>query len=151
MEFLADILAGICIAFGYGFSSTFRRRSHRVFFRISFDIIFWIFTSILTLIVLYYTSDMELRAYEFLGILTGVFCYFNFFARLAQPLQEKTADVFQFFLKITFTILRFSAIMIKNGVLCFIWPFRKLGKLLIWLTKKPLRAMRETTKIIKRI
>lgn len=146
-----DIVAGLVIALGYDFFNTLRHRLTPKKLGAICDVLFWLFAGTVILGVLFYTTDMELRSYAFFGILTGVFFYFTALSYLLQPFLKKLTDVFYFFWKILFTIARFFAIIIKNGLL-FLWiPFRWLGRLFRKLLAKPVRAFREHKKRIKRI
>ncbi|MBQ7791921.1 MAG: spore cortex biosynthesis protein YabQ [Clostridia bacterium] len=151
MDFLLDILAGIVVWFGYDFFNTLRHRFHNKGAKVICDICFWLFAGALILGVLFYTADMALRAYEFLGILTGICFYYAILSDWLSPFHKKIADIFFFFYRILFTILRFFAIMIKNGFLCLWFPFRWLGSFSRKIVAKPMRAIQENKKLIKRI
>ncbi len=146
-----DIAAGLIVAFGYDFFNTLRHRLSPKKLGAVCDFLFWLFAGSVILVVLFYTTDMELRSYAFFGILTGVFFYFTALSQLLQPFHQKITDVFHFFSKILFTTVRFFVIIIKNGFL-FLWiPFRWLGGFFKKLLAKPVWAFREHQKRIKRI
>lgn len=151
MEFLLDIGAGALVALVYDIMRAIRHRSGRKSLGIVCDILFWLFACGVVLTVLFYTSHMELRAYEFFGILTGVFFYFSALSDLLQPFCEKITGIFYFFWKILFTTVSFSAIMIKNGFLCLTTPFRLLNRLLGRMAARLNRAHKEHQKQVKRI
>lgn len=128
MAFLIDILTGLLVSFFYDLFRSLRHRIQRKKPNAILDILFWLFAGSLILSALFYNSDMALRAYEFLGILTGVFFYFSFLSSLLQPVFEKITGIFDFFSKILFTILRLFGIIIKNGFLFLSMPFRLLAR-----------------------
>lgn len=151
MAFLIDILTGLLVSVCYDLFRSFRHRIQRIKPNAILDILFWLFAGFLILSALFYNSDMALRAYEFLGILTGVFFYFSLLSSPLQPVFKKITGIFQFFSKILFTILRFFGIMIKNGFLFLLTPFRLLARCIKQCFKKWKTALGKQKKLMKRI
>ncbi len=151
MAFMSDIVSGILVGMWYDFLKVSRHNVRRRAFWLLCDVLFWVLTGGFLVVVFFVTSDMELRAYEFLGVLTGVCIYFFFLGGFLMPVFEKIS---QFLLKIfqfLFTMVKMSAIMIKNGVVFLLIPFSWLQRFFSKLLVKPKRWWKEHRKLRKRI
>lgn len=151
LAFLMDIFAGTVLGLGYDFLKAIRRRTTHNAILICCDMLFWLVSCSMILFVFFITSDMKLRAYEFFGLLTGIFLYFALFTRWLFPLCEKIAHFLQLFFKFLFTSLSFFGIIIKNGVLFSVKPLLWIWKWLKRLLGIPIHAWKENLKLVKRI
>jgi len=145
------ILLGLLIGFLYDFLRVMRKQTgNRVFLCILCDFTFWIITIALSFFVLYKNYSFNLRMYHFLLIFTGISIYFTFLSQFFSLITLKIFNVFEFFLKIVFTILVFCGKIIKT---CFLfltsplfWIFKKLKMLFKLMRYKILKA-----KFLKRV
>lgn len=151
MAFLIDIFAGMLIAFCYDFFRTLRHTVQNKAVQIISDILFWILTGCITLTALFYNSDIQLRAYEFFGILTGLFFYFSVLSSLLQPVHKMITNIFHFFSKTLFTIGNFFGIILKTGYLFLTFPFRFFAKWLHCFAARRKTAFQKQKKLLKRI
>ncbi len=151
MAFLTDILAGFILGCGYDFLKAVRIHTKYKTISAICDLIFWLFSCSMILFVFFITSDMKLRAYEFFGLLTGLFLYFISIARWTFPVYEKITFFLQVFFKILFTSIIFFGIMVKNCVLWITKPLWWVFKRLKWILAFPILAFKENWKLTKRI
>lgn len=151
MAFLTDILTGIFLGCGYDFLKAIRTQTNRKAVLAICDILFWSVSCVAVLWVLFVTSDMRLRAYEFFGLLTGLFINFSVLSGFFSPLYKKIAEFLQLFFSFLFTTIRFFGIMIKNGVLFLCKPLVFTLRFVKKLIGKPVRAWKENLRLLKRI
>jgi len=97
------------------------------------------------------TGDQKLRCYELFALGSGFSCYFWSISSYFVKISEKIADYFLLFFKIPFTILKFFAIMIKNGVLFLSSPFFRLFRIGKRNFLKGMRKLKHNLKLMKRI
>ena len=146
-----DMLAGILLGSCYDLLKAFRKKKNSTLFGVLCDLIFWGISLALCVYLFLLTGDSKLRFYELLGMSSGFSCYFLLFSEYFVRITEKIADFFLFFLKIPFTIIKFFAIMIKNGVLFLLTPLffvMRLGKKGV---KTKIRKFKQNWKLMKRI
>ncbi|MBQ7950333.1 MAG: spore cortex biosynthesis protein YabQ [Clostridia bacterium] len=151
MAFLIDICAGLLVGFGYDFFGALRHQIDKKKPNAFLDFLFWLFAGGVILTAFFYNSDLKLRAYEFFGILTGIFFYFSVLSNLFIPLHEKIADIFQFFYRILFTSVKWFVIIIKNGLLFLCFPFCRLLHYFKKRLTKLGAILKKHRKLIKRI
>ena len=151
MILMIDILTGLFLGLCYDIFKAFRHKIKKTIGDILLDLFFWAFALTVCIRLFLLTGDRKFRFYELFGTAAGFCCYFSVFSGYFVTISEKTADFFLFFLKIPFTILKFFAIMIKNGVLFLlsplIWSFR-FGKR---TACKGISKMKQNWKLMKRI
>ncbi len=127
------ILLGAGIGFLYDFLKAIRKKTNNnVFLCILCDFIFWILSIFVSFYVLYKHYSFNLRLYHFLLIATGISVYITFFSDFFTFVVTKILNIFEFFLKLVFTISAFCGRIIKT---CFFvltfplrWVFRKIKK-----------------------
>ena len=136
MAFIITVSAGMTVGAIYDFFRVVLRSSNKNKAKYAAaDIFFWIITGIVLLYSFYYSDNMNLRAYQFLGVLSGLFMYFLFFSKLFSALHSEIYKIIKFFFKILFTIVKFFAIMIVSVFKWISYPFMKLYKFLKRLCK----------------
>ncbi len=130
------IFSGAAIGFLYDFFKTVRRKTNNnVFFCIFGDFIFWILTIFVSFSVLYKFYSFDLRLYHFLLIATGIGIYITFFSDFFAFILLKILNIFEFFLKLVFTILSFCGTIMKTCFLVLTFPLR-------WVFKKTVLFIR---------
>lgn len=148
---LFDALAGIGLGMFYDVLRVFRQRSKRAFTDFLFDLLFWAGTLVICVYLFLLTGDRKFRFYELFGVLTGIFCYFLVISEYFVKISEKIADILLFFLKILFTIIKFFAIITKNGVLFLFTPFLRVKKFGKRKISKGIGKWKQNWKLMKRI
>ena len=112
--FLIFILNGITIGLIF---DTFRsvRKTFKTSDIITYleDILFWVISGGITLYLIFYFNNGELRAYIFLGLLSGIIIYILFLSKI--------------FMNVSISIISF----IKKIILIVLYPFKKLFLLTI--------------------
>lgn len=151
MILMIDILAGFSLGMCYELFKAFRHKIKKTAGDILFDLMFWVFALAICVQLFLLMGDRKFRFYEFFGTAAGFCCYFSVFSGYFVKLSEKTANFFLFFLKIPFTILKFFAIMIKNGVLFLSSPFFRLFRIGKRIFLKGMRKLKHNLKLMKRI
>ena len=123
MTLLFDILSGMLLGMCYDIFKAFRRKTKAPAVGILLDLLFWGIALVLCVWLFLLTGDRKFRFYELFGMMSGFGVYFLTAGVYFVKISEKIADFFLFFFKFLFTIFKFFAIMIKNGVLFLCKPF----------------------------
>jgi len=129
MAFIITVTSGVAIGFIYDFFRVMLNNStkNKAKYAVA-DIIFWIMAGIVIAYSFYYSDNMNLRAYQFLGVLSGLCLYFLFFSKLFSSFHLGIYKIIKFFFKILFTIAKFFAIIITSVFKWGSYPFIKLFK-----------------------
>lgn len=151
MILLLDALAGLILGMCYDLLKAFRHKIQTTAGDILFDLSFWLISLWLCIRLFLLTGDQKFRFYELWGLSAGFTIYFLVISEYFVKISEKTVNIFLFFFKIPFTILKFFAIMIKNGVLFLLSPLLCV----LHLGKKGIQSgfgkFKQTLKLMKRI
>ena len=131
------IFLGAGIGFLYDLLRAIRKKTNNnVILCVVCDFIFWVLAISFSFWILFEKYSFDLRLYHFLLIGTGLSIYFTFLSVIFTFIILKIINVFEFFLKLVFTILSFCGKIIKN---CFLfitfpirWIFNKIKKLKIF-------------------
>ena len=152
MAFIITVITGIVIGFVYDFFRVILNNSRKtkVKYVIS-DIIFWIIAGVFMLYAFYYSDNMNLRAYQFLAVLSGFFTYFLCFSKIFINLHLGIFKLFQFFFKILFTIGKFFVIIIMYILKCISFPFIRLYKFLLKFFKFLRNKVRINIKLMRKV
>ena len=148
---LFDILAGFFLGFCYDLFKAFRNRTDNRILRWLLDLLFWWVVLLLCVWLFLLTGDQKLRYYELFALGSGFSCYFWSISSYFVKISEKIADYFLLFFKIPFTILKFFAIMIKNGVLFLLMPIVRLIRFGKKRTSAGIIKLKQHWKLMKRI
>ena len=123
MTLLIDVLAGTLLGIVYDTLKALRKKIKRPVMSILADIVFWGITLAIGIQLFLLTGDRKFRFYELFGMSAGFFFYFWSLSAHCAGISEKIADIFLFFSRLLFKILKFFGIIGKNGVLFLCKPF----------------------------
>ncbi len=151
MTLLCDIVAGILLGMCYDILKAFRKKIRRPIVNILSDLLFWIQSLLICIWLFLLTGDKQFRFYELFGAGAGFWCYFLTISDYFVKISEKIADFFLFFLKILFTIIKFFAIIVKNGVLFLYRPLKHLMQFGKKGVSSGLAKWKRNVKLMKRI
>lgn len=151
MIILLDALAGLLLGACYELCKAFRHKIKKPALDWLSDFLFWMIALSVCVWLFLLTGDKQFRFYEFWGVCAGFVIYFLVISDFFVKISEKIADFFLFFFKIPFTILKYFAIMIKNGVLFLLSPMFRV----IHFGKKRMASgmgkLKQTLRLMKRI
>ena len=131
MSVIICTVCGLLIGFIYDFFRALRITSkYNKGLTLISDLFFWIITTIIIILTFFYIDGLNLRFYRFLAIISGVFLYFIFLSSFFLGISEKIFEIFGYFFKILFTIIKFC-----GKILYIVWgfvsyPFRFLFNIL---------------------
>lgn len=151
MLIIVDALAGLLLGMCYDLLKAFRHTIKKKVLDVLLDLTFWGISLGLCIWLFLLTGDKKFRFYEFWGMSAGFVIYFFVISEYFVIISKKIADFFLFFLKIPFTILKYFAIMIKNGVLFLFSPFFRVMHLGKKRMSSGMRKLKQTLKLMKRI
>ena len=152
MAFLILNLFFMVICFLYDVSRALRRKTgYNAFISVIGDFVFWIFSISLIACVLYNIYSFNLRLYHFCVIFIGCGIYFITLSDFFIFLINGVLNIFEFFFKIVFTILKFCGKILKKCLLFLTAPIRWAIRNLIKLFKIMKLNVRKHLHIIKRI
>ena len=117
-------VCGVIIGYIYDFFRLLRKNLNynKLFSAIS-DIVFWVVSSILTVMAFFYLDGMVIRFYRFCAIGCGYILYLLFLSRFFIAVSENILKLFIFFLKILFTICSFCGRIFLRIFRIFLIPF----------------------------
>lgn len=149
---LICLICGILIGYVYDFFRAVRiTAKYNGFFTLISDLFFWIIAGSVTTAAFFYIDGMNLRFYRFCTLIIGVILYFSFLSPFFLFISEKFLNIFVFFFKILFTILKFCGKIINMIFGVLLYPFVFLGKLISGYTVKLFGKMKKFKKIFKRV
>ena len=152
MAFFITITAGFIISIIYDFFRVILHNTgkNKVKYTI-IDIIFWIISGFTLIIAFYYSDNMKIRGYQFLGIFSGISVYFLFFSRYFVRLYFGIYKIFEFFFKILFTIGKFFVIMIIRILKWISYPFVKLWNFSFKVCKFFVKKLKANMKLMRKV
>lgn len=151
MTLFFDILAGLFLGMCYDLFKAFRRKTKASAVGVLLDVLFWVIALLVSIRLFLLSGDRKFRFYELFGLISGFWCYFLTVSKYFVKISGNIADIVLIFLKFLFTILRFFAIISKNGVLFLLKPF---GKVIHFGTKRitsGFQKWKRNVKLMKRI
>ena len=152
MAFIITAAAGAAIGFIYDFFRVLLNSGSKNKLKYAFlDITFWVIAGISLTCSFYYADNMNLRAYQFLGVFLGLFVYFLLFSRFLIKLHIGIYKIFQLFFKILFTIVKFFAIIITHIFKLVSYPFIKIYKFLVKLSKFVKNKININLKLMRKV
>lgn len=152
--FVKMLGCGICFGLLYDFFRALRKTAPMNSFRVALtDLMFWIFFTVITFVILRMTSRGELRWYEFAGLLSGIFFYFLLFGSMIAGwmavLLRSIARVILFFLKILLFPVRIFLKPLRAAFKKAAPLYRKIKFARCVWREKRLFAHRQLKKILK--
>ncbi len=152
MSFLFLILCGNAVGFSYDVFRAMRiKTKYNAAISVICDFLFWLLTIILTFFVLYKYYSFNLRLYHFLLISAGCSLYFAVFSGIFGKIILKILNIFEFFLKIVFTIIKFCGKILKKCFLFLTFPLRWVFKKIVILFKILKSKLIKHTKKLSRL
>ena len=138
---LNGITIGLIFDIFRSFRKTFKTSDIITYFE---DILFWVISGGITLYLIFYFNNGELRAYIFLGLITGLIIYILFLSKI--------------FMNVSISIISF----IKKIILIVLYPFKKLflittkfikkiKKIYDNISKKSSKFLKKIDKILKKV
>ena len=149
---LYSFMAGIIISFIYDLFRILRKNVHvGILFSNIHDIIFWFLATAVMFFVVFYANNGRLRWYQFLGAFSGSAVYF---LTLSKPLIYVLCHtiniffkIFDFFLKILLTPLKFMYNIICVFLSFIISPFVRLFRTFLRKTNYNVRKGFKTVRL----
>ena len=119
MTVIICIVCGLIIGYIYDFFRAIRITSNynKALTLIS-DLLFWILSASIIILAFFYIDGLNLRFYRFLAIIIGTLLYFIFLSAFFLKISEKIFEIFAYFLKFLFTIMKFC-----GKIICVVWNF----------------------------
>lgn len=151
MALIVDILMGLFLGMCYELFKALRKKIGQPFVEMLLDFFFWAVAMFFCVRLFLLTGDRKLRFYELFGVFCGFSCYFGVISAYFVKISEKIAGFFLFFLRTLFTIVKFFAIMIKNGVLLLWLPFGKAIRFFKRILSQGVQKWKQNRKLMKRI
>lgn len=119
MTVIICMVCGLIIGYIYDFFRAIRITSnHNKALTVISDLLFWIITALITILAFFYIDGLNLRFYRFLAIIIGTLLYFIFLSSFFLKISEKIFEIFAYFLKFLFTIIKLC-----GKIVCVIWNF----------------------------
>lgn len=133
MSVIICTACGLLIGYIYDFFRAVRITSkYNKILTLIADFSFWVITAIITILTFFYIDGLNLRFYRFMAIISGVILYFSFLSDFFLKISERIFEIFGYFLKILFTIIKFCV-----KIIYVIWNFVSYPiRLLIDILKK---------------
>ena len=136
MAFIITVITGAAVGFIYDFFRVIINNGSRRKLKYTLsDIFFWIIAGAVMLSAFYYSDNMNVRLYQFLGIFTGFGVYFLFLSFFLIKIHVGIYKIFHFFFKILFTIVKFFVIIIVRIFKLVSYPFVKMQKISVKFIK----------------
>lgn len=119
MAVIICMVCGFLIGYIYDFFRAIRITSkHNKALTLISDLFFWIITALITILAFFYIDGLNLRFYRFLAIIIGALLYFIFLSSFFLNISERIFEIFGYFLKFLFTIMKFC-----GKIICVVWNF----------------------------
>ena len=152
MAFLITMTYGLIIGFVYDFFRVILNNGKKSKLKlVLIDTTFWIISGIALSASFYYSDNMNLRLYQFLGTISGLLLYFLFFSFLISGLHTGIYKIFEFFFKILFTIAKFFAIIMVRILNLIIFPFKRIYKFLKKLVNLTKNKIKINLKLMRKV
>lgn len=130
--FFSNILCGIIVGLLFDIYRVIRgfRTPNKILTAIS-DILFWIFASLLTFIIMLVTNNANLRYYTFLGLFLGLYFYFSLLSRLfigsLRYIVYFTIKIIRLFFRIIIT----PFVLLRRFIFNISFFIRRTGRLIL--------------------